>query len=231
MKQISHEQAIGYDANAKIFPQRLMEMLEEPSNQNAIVWLPNGKAFKIIDGEMFANTILPKYFRKTKYTSFVRKLNRWNFKRVDKGSGTGAFYHNFFQRGKESMCTQMYCNNHRSKFAIASRSANLSNGTYKEAPKTPGNGSILSYPPLARDPFLSTSSKLRPELLLSTKAMLASQRYGYDRLVDNTALLQPQVSIKEKQMLQKLALLKIELKKTVSQLKRHQKHAMGALAA
>jgi hypothetical protein len=107
------------DENAKIFPQRLMEILTEPTNADAITWLPHGKAFIIINRQKFANMVLPKYFRKTKYTSFTRKLNRWNFTRVTRGPELGAYYHEFFQRNSESLCTQMYCKNERAKFAVS----------------------------------------------------------------------------------------------------------------
>lgn len=107
-----------FDENAKIFPQRLMEILSEPSNADAITWLPHGEAFIIINRQKFSNQILPKYFRKTKYTSFTRKLNRWNFTRVTRGPELGAYYHEFFQRGNEALCTQMYCKNDRAKFAV-----------------------------------------------------------------------------------------------------------------
>lgn len=107
------------DENAKIFPQRLMEILSTPSNADAITWLPHGRAFIIINRQKFANTVLPAYFRKTKYTSFTRKLNRWNFTRVTRGPELGAYYHEFFQRGNEALCTQMYCKNERAKFAVS----------------------------------------------------------------------------------------------------------------
>jgi hypothetical protein len=109
------------DENAKIFPQRLMEILTNPDNQEAIAWLPHGKAFIIVNRQKFADNVLPHYFRKTKYTSFTRKLNRWNFTRVTRGAELGAYYHEFFQRGSEAMCTQMYCKNERAKFAVAGK--------------------------------------------------------------------------------------------------------------
>lgn len=109
------------DENAKIFPQRLMEILSNPNNQDAISWLPHGKAFLIVNRQRFADRVLPHYFRKTKYTSFTRKLNRWNFTRVTRGPELGAYYHEFFQRGNEALCTQMYCKNDRAKFAVAGK--------------------------------------------------------------------------------------------------------------
>jgi len=109
----------GQDDNAKIFPQRLMEVLSKESNNDCINWLPHGRAFIIVNRLKFANKVLPKYFKKTKWTSFTRKLNRWNFTRVNKGPELGAYYHEFFQRNNEALCTQMYCKNDRAKYAVA----------------------------------------------------------------------------------------------------------------
>jgi HSF-type DNA-binding len=109
-----------FDENSKIFPQKLMEILSEPSNADAITWLPHGHSFIIKDRQKFSNQVLPKYFRKTKYTSFTRKLNRWNFLRVNRGSEIGAYSHEF-QQGREALCIQMYCKNDRAKFAVSTK--------------------------------------------------------------------------------------------------------------
>lgn len=114
------------ESDAKIFPQKLMEILSDPANEDAIAWHPNGKVFVIINRQIFSKHVLPKYFRKTKYPSFTRKLNRWNFTRLTRGRQQGMYYHEFFQRGKENLCTQMYCNNNHAKFAVSAKLNNTS---------------------------------------------------------------------------------------------------------
>jgi HSF-type DNA-binding len=75
------------DDDSKIFPQRLMEILSDEENQCAIGWLPHGRAFVIKSRKLFSELVMPKYFsRKAKYSSFTRKLNRWNFIRVSSGA-------------------------------------------------------------------------------------------------------------------------------------------------
>lgn len=91
------------------FPLRLMEMLSNESHLNVVIWLPHGKAFIIYKKKKFALEVLPKYFKQSKFTSFTRKLNRWGFIRVTKGPDTGAYYHNYFQRGDIRLCMQMSC--------------------------------------------------------------------------------------------------------------------------
>merc|ERR1711862_965616 len=39
-------------------------------------------------------------FQPGKYTSFVRKLHRWDFLRFHRGKEAGAFYHKDFQKGR-----------------------------------------------------------------------------------------------------------------------------------
>lgn len=134
------------DENAKIFPQRLMEILSDPSNHDAISWLPHGRAFIIVNRQKFANMVLPKYFRKTKYTSFTRKLNRWNFTRVTRGPELGAYYHEFFQCGKEALCTQMYCKNERAKFAVSKQSKNQTTPKPVETTSAPTSAAVDATP-------------------------------------------------------------------------------------
>ena len=54
-----------------------MEILSNEEYIDIIHWLPHGKGFIIADKKLFADVVLPKYFKKAKFTSFTRKLNRW----------------------------------------------------------------------------------------------------------------------------------------------------------
>lgn len=92
------------------FPQQLMEILSNDKVSDIIAWLPHGKGFTILEKKRFAAEVMPKYFsNRAKYTSFTRKLNRWNFTRVTRGPETGAYYHPLFQRDCPHLCLQMTC--------------------------------------------------------------------------------------------------------------------------
>lgn len=69
---------------------QLMEILSDENNIDIITWLPHGKGFTIVDKKRFAEEVLPKNFKKSKFTSFTRKLNRWSFVRVTRGPETGG---------------------------------------------------------------------------------------------------------------------------------------------
>ena len=61
-----------------IFPQRLMKILSEGDNTDAIAWMPDGQSFIVSNRNLFTENVMPKFFpRKSKFSSFVRKLNRW----------------------------------------------------------------------------------------------------------------------------------------------------------
>ncbi len=74
------------------FPQKLHEILANDDNREAIVWLPHGRAFKVLDDEKLMNLVLPNYFNHRSRASFLRQVNNWNFKRVLSGPDEGSYY-------------------------------------------------------------------------------------------------------------------------------------------
>jgi hypothetical protein len=76
-----------------IFNLQLKAILSDPANKEAVAWLPHGKSFLVMNRKKFVQLVLPKYLGKaTKYTSFTRKLSRWNFSRVASGADEGAWF-------------------------------------------------------------------------------------------------------------------------------------------
>jgi len=124
------------------FPNKLMEILGDKANENIITWLPHGKAFIVYQKEKFANDILPRYFKETKYTSFTRKLNRWGFERINKGPEVGAYYHKFFQRSNPHCCMKMSC---------VSSKMDQDTATDEKAPSSPPLSAVIQHPTTAND--------------------------------------------------------------------------------
>ena len=93
------------------FPQVLQKILTTSEYQSIIHWLPDGLSFIIADKQRFSDEILPKYFGEALFRSFIRKLNRWGFRRVKKiHGGESSFAHNDFVREKPWLCLKMKCN-------------------------------------------------------------------------------------------------------------------------
>jgi hypothetical protein len=101
----------------KPFPLELLEILNNNDHDDIIRWIPNGKAFIILDKERLTTELLPLYFKKTQFASFARKLTRWDFKRVSKGPYAGAYYHMCFQRDSDRPCSSVTCDGTNSELS------------------------------------------------------------------------------------------------------------------
>lgn len=90
------------------FPWKLHDMLKDCEKQgkgHIVSWLPHGNAFKVHKVSEFVSTILPSWFKQTKYKSFQRQLNLWGYERITKnGPEKGAYFHKHFLKGQPKLC-------------------------------------------------------------------------------------------------------------------------------
>lgn len=77
-----------------------MKILSTNAYSDIISWLPHGKGFLLLQKRRFAEEVLPKFFKQSKFASFTRKLNRWGFVRVTRGPEMGAYYHKVREKEK-----------------------------------------------------------------------------------------------------------------------------------
>jgi hypothetical protein len=68
----------------------LLEDAEKAGDGDVVCWRPSGIAFKVHKRDEFMKRILPKYFKQTKFKSFVRQLNLWGFTFIDQGPDKGS---------------------------------------------------------------------------------------------------------------------------------------------
>jgi len=92
----------------------LFDIIEDKQNEDIIHWVLDGRAFIISDKKRFELEILPRYFKRTQFPSFTRKLIRWGFNRVARGKLLGAYYHKYFQKASPNLCKLMTCGDHHS---------------------------------------------------------------------------------------------------------------------
>lgn len=86
----------------------MLDDCEKEGKSHIVSWLPNGKAFKVHMVPEFVATILPSYFKQSKYKSYQRQLNLWGFERVTRnGPEKGAYFHKNFLKGKPSLCRML----------------------------------------------------------------------------------------------------------------------------
>lgn len=50
-------------------------LFQDSSNNYAIKWTDDGKGFIVINEDLFSREVLPKYFRHSNYSSFVRQVD------------------------------------------------------------------------------------------------------------------------------------------------------------
>ncbi|KAL7546041.1 hypothetical protein ACHAWF_009386, partial [Thalassiosira exigua] len=89
------------------FPGKLLEVLDRGDLCDMIGWMEHGRAFIVKNPRLFAERVLPRFFRQTKYLSFTRQLNLWGFKRITRGADAGAYYHELFLPGRHHLPSRM----------------------------------------------------------------------------------------------------------------------------
>ena len=72
---------------------KLHQMLSDPDAEGVIVWLPHGRAWKLVKADQFERVLLPRYFDHGNISSFMRQVNGWDFRRIVKGVDEQSYYH------------------------------------------------------------------------------------------------------------------------------------------
>jgi len=93
------------------FAEQLMVILDSDEYSDVLTWMPDGKAFTIVEPKRFTKELMPRFFNIRNMSSFVRKLTRWGFARVHEKEtmNSDIFKHPDFQRGKSRMCRDIKC--------------------------------------------------------------------------------------------------------------------------
>ncbi|GMI48285.1 hypothetical protein TrCOL_g6688 [Triparma columacea] len=110
------------DANIDRFPSKMMKVVEEESKASSdseqgdtpiLSWYsekndPCGTAFIIWDKEKFVESILPKHFRHSNFTSFQRQLNMYGFRSLHtRGQSRYIYQHECFNRFEPTLVHQI----------------------------------------------------------------------------------------------------------------------------
>ncbi|KAA8499782.1 Heat stress transcription factor A-1b [Porphyridium purpureum] len=75
---------------------KLYDFVEDPSLNAVISWNEGGESFTVHRPNEFAMEVLPKYFKHNNFSSFVRQLNQYGFRKVHPDRWN--FAHEHFQR-------------------------------------------------------------------------------------------------------------------------------------
>ncbi|KAG2253557.1 hypothetical protein Bca4012_101265 [Brassica carinata] len=84
------------------FLRKCYEMVDDSSTDSIISWSTNGdNSFVISDTTVFSAQLLPKYFKHSNLSSFIRQLNIYGFRKVD--ADRCEFANDWFVRGQKEL--------------------------------------------------------------------------------------------------------------------------------
>ena len=98
----------GAKSEFPVILHRLLHNMEELDMEHIASWQPHGRAFAVHDLDAFERQVIPRFYKQSRFSSFQRQLNKYGFNRlVHPGPDQGAYYHEYFLRGREDLCVKV----------------------------------------------------------------------------------------------------------------------------
>ncbi|XP_052168322.1 heat stress transcription factor B-2c isoform X1 [Oryza glaberrima] len=99
------------------FLTKTYQLVEDPAVDDVISWNEDGSTFVVWRPAEFARDLLPKYFKHNNFSSFVRQLNTYGFRKIV--PDRWEFANDCFRRGEK----RLLCDIHRRKVVAAAAAA------------------------------------------------------------------------------------------------------------
>ncbi|KAJ1402199.1 Winged helix-like DNA-binding domain superfamily [Sesbania bispinosa] len=77
------EEAQGSSNSLPPFLAKTYEMVDDPSTNSIVSWSTSNKSFIVWNPPEFARDLLPKFFKHNNFSSFIRQLNTYGFRKID----------------------------------------------------------------------------------------------------------------------------------------------------
>ncbi|XVF71880.1 hypothetical protein PTKIN_Ptkin12aG0075200 [Pterospermum kingtungense] len=65
------------------FLTKTFDMVDDPNTNHIVSWSGGGSSFVVWDPNCFSTNLLPRYFKHNNFSSFVRQLNTYGFRKID----------------------------------------------------------------------------------------------------------------------------------------------------
>ncbi|CAI0627936.1 unnamed protein product [Linum tenue] len=89
------------DSGPPPFLKKTFEMVDDRNTDPIVSWSKNRDSFVVWDSHEFAKHLLPKYFKHSNFSSFIRQLNTYGFRKID--PDRWEFANEGFQGGKRHL--------------------------------------------------------------------------------------------------------------------------------
>ncbi|EFJ31857.1 hypothetical protein SELMODRAFT_39375, partial [Selaginella moellendorffii] len=88
------------------FLTKTFQLVDDPGSDDIVSWGSDGTTFVVWKPPEFATDLLPSYFKHNNFSSFVRQLNTYGFRKVV--PDRWEFANEFFRKGERQLLSEIH---------------------------------------------------------------------------------------------------------------------------